>query len=60
MLDKEFTFTIVTFNQEKYVIELLESIKYQIETHGKEYKNHLIVCDDASKDDTVLLVTKWV
>ncbi|SDJ25958.1 Glycosyltransferase involved in cell wall bisynthesis [Lachnospiraceae bacterium G41] len=60
MANKEFTFAIITFNQEKYVIELLESIKYQIETYGKEYKNHLVVCDDASKDDTVKNISEWV
>lgn len=60
MLDKEFTFAIVTFNQEKYVIELLESIKYQIENYGKEYENFLVVCDDASKDNTVEYISLWV
>lgn len=32
----DYTFMLTTYNQEKYVVQALESIKYQIETYGKK------------------------
>lgn len=55
-----FTFGVLTFNSSKYVIETLESIKYQIESYGREWDCNLIISDDYSSDDTVSLVRKWV
>lgn len=56
----EFSFGIITYNQESLILELLESIKYQIITYGKEFSVQLVVSDDASKDATVELVKKWI
>lgn len=56
---KEYTFAIITYNQERMVLEQLESIKYQISHYGKGYKIDLLVCDDSSKDRTVDSITKW-
>lgn len=56
----EFTFVMITYNQEKYVVEQLESIKYQVNTYGKEYITYFLLCDDASTDRTVYIVKKWL
>jgi alpha-1,3-rhamnosyltransferase len=46
---------VVTYNSSKYVLETLESTKYQT------YKNiELIVSDDCSTDDTVEICRNWV
>lgn len=57
---EEFTFCCFTYNQEKYIIEHLESIKYQIENFGEKYRCKFLLADDASKDNTVELVRKWL
>jgi len=54
-----FTFAIMTFNQEKYILEHLESIKYQIKMFGRDNLFKLVVSDDCSTDRTILLVKKW-
>lgn len=60
MKDSElFTFLAVTFNQEEFVIENLESIKYQIVNYGQGRKFQLIVADDSSKDNTINLIRSW-
>lgn len=56
---QEFTFGMLTYNQEDYVIEHLESIKYQILNYGKNIKVYFVLSDDASKDNTVKYVKKW-
>lgn len=56
----EFTFVMLTYNQEKYVIEQMESIKYQIMHYGKNYSVYFLLCDDASIDHTVDYVEKWL
>ncbi len=56
---KEFTFAIITFNQERLVLDQLESIKYQVRKFGQDYKIDLLVCDDSSRDRTVESVTRW-
>ena len=57
-MDK-FVFGILTYNQENYVLETLESIKFQKEQYGKEVDVSLIIADDASKDRTVDVIRKW-
>lgn len=56
-----FTFCVLTYNQENYIIEALESIKYHVQNFAKpEYQISLIVVDDASTDKTKKLVSKWI
>lgn len=57
---QEFTFGMLTYNQEDYVFEHLESIKYQIENFGKDVKVYFVLSDDASKDNTVKYVEDWI
>jgi len=59
-MDKAFTFVMFTYNQEKYVIQQLESIKYQINKFAKGFACYFLLCDDASKDKTVELITRWI
>lgn len=57
---KEFTFAVITYNSEKTVVESLESIKYQVDHYGKEWRIHLVIADDCSTDDTITMVNKWI
>lgn len=54
-----FQFITITYNHEKYIIEHLESLKYQIERY-KIKSPILTVCDDSSTDRTIYLVEKWI
>lgn len=56
----EFTFGICTYNSGKFIIQTLESIKYQVITYGEDVSSLLIVSDDASTDNTVSLVKYWI
>jgi len=56
----DFTFVVITYNHEAYVLEHLESIAFQIREHGQGFTFQLIVADDASKDQTLALVRHWV
>jgi len=55
-----FTFGIVTYNHENYILEHLESIKFLIEQYGRDIQFQVIVADDCSKDDTVKYVKLWL
>lgn len=55
-----FTFVIISYNQEEYIIEHLESIKYQIEHYGKNIDINLILSDDGSTDRTVIFGEIWI
>ncbi len=56
----DFTFVVITYNHEEYVLEHLESIAHQIRQYGQGRKFQLIIADDASKDQTLALVTHWL
>ena len=55
----KFTFGVCTYNSENFILETLESIKYQIESYGDNWDVTLVVSDDASSDKTVELVKEW-
>ena len=57
---KEFTFGVLAFNHESYIIEHLESIKYLIERHGSDIFVDLVINDDCSRDKTIILIDKWL
>lgn len=54
------TFLTISYNQKNYIIEHLESIKYQIEHYGEKQEYKFILSDDCSNDGTVDLVKKWI
>ena len=60
MLMKQFIFGILTYNQENYVLETLESIKYQKVHYGSDVNVSLVIADDASKDKTVTVIKEWL
>ena len=51
-----FTFGILAYNQEKEILETLESIRYQIEHYSDNENINLILIDDSSADNTVDVV----
>lgn len=40
---KNFIFGVFCYNQENYIIENLESIKYQIVNHGKDINCSIVI-----------------
>lgn len=56
----DFTFGICTYNSEKYIIQALESVKYQVCTYGENIRVSIIVSDDCSGDQTVKLIRYWL
>lgn len=54
------TFAVLTYNHEKYIIEHLESIKYQILNYGEGEVFELVISDDCSGDNTIYLIEKWI
>lgn len=57
---KEFTFGVFCYNQERYIIEHLESIKYQILNYGNDMDFYLVIGDDASSDHTMEYILYWI
>lgn len=55
-----FAFLVITYNHEKYILEHLESIKYQAINYGKDIDIDLIISDDLSKDRTRALIDTWL
>lgn len=55
-----FTFITITYNHGKYIIEHLESIRYQIENFSEGKKVNLTISDDGSQDNTMLFAQQWV
>lgn len=56
----KFTFIVLTYNHENYIIEHLESIKYLIDTHGSELNIQIIIADDSSRDKTLEISKIWL
>lgn len=55
-----YSFVVISYNEEKYILETLESIRYQIEKYGQGRTYQLIIADDNSKDRTRELIDKWL
>ena len=55
-----FAFGVAAFNHQHYILEHLESIKYLVLTHGTNIDTDLIINDDCSRDNTRILVDKWL
>lgn len=55
-----YTFIVISYNAEKYILETLESIRYQIVKYGKDRTYQLVIADDCSKDNTQELMDKWL
>lgn len=57
---KKFIFGILTYNQENYILETLESIKFQKIQYGADIDVSLVITDDASRDRTVEVMNAWI
>lgn len=57
---QKFIFGVMFYNHEKYVLECLESIKYQIVTYGQNKDFKLVITDDNSNDRTKNIVQNWI
>lgn len=55
-----FTFAVLTYNQERYILYHLESIRYQVEHWGNGIEIHLLLSDDHSTDGTMDLAQAWL
>ena len=55
-----FTFVSISYNHSEYIIQHLESIKYQILNFGYKRTFNYILCDDNSSDDTVEIAKIWL
>lgn len=55
-----FTFLTMTYNQRDFIIEHLESVKYQIEKYAEGETFQILISDDGSTDDTIAIIHKWI
>lgn len=53
------SFVVIAFQQEKYIVNTLNSIKYQIEKYNSSNRIELIIADDSSSDKTFEKITLW-
>lgn len=60
MSDIYFTFGVLAYNSELYILETLESIKYQVLNYADGRSIQLIIGDDGSKDNTVQICDMWI
>lgn len=59
-MPENFTFLMLSYNQEAFVIMHLESIRYQIMHYFSDTEVSLIIADDGSKDRTLLFCREWI
>ena len=62
MNSRSVTFAILAYNQERLILEALESIRYQVEKYGSTngYSYSIVAIDDGSRDDTVKILNEWI
>lgn len=58
--NRVYQFITITYNQELLILEHLQSIKYQIETYGKNKKIILSVFDDCSSDSNAKVIRTFL
>ncbi|MBJ7548363.1 glycosyltransferase family 2 protein [Pseudomonas sp. OA3] len=57
---KSFSFLVLAYNHEQYIVQHLESIKYLVERYGAGIRVEIIVNDDCSRDATAEIIDKWL
>jgi glycosyltransferase involved in cell wall biosynthesis len=55
-----FQFLVKTYNFSQYILDYLNSLKYQIINHSDGYIIDLTIVDDCSSDNTVSKVKSWL
>lgn len=58
--DNNYQFVVRTYNQEKLIVDLLTSVRYQVITFGKNLRTILTIIDDMSEDSTVQSIENWI
>ncbi len=56
----DISIVIVTYNQENTILQMLESVKYQMDCYQGKAMVQLIVADDGSKDRTQEYIDRWL
>lgn len=56
----DFAFGVLSYNSEEFILEALNSIKYQVNHYGNSLKVQLVIADDASEDNTNYFIKKWI
>ena len=56
----DYSIIVQTYNAQDTVLYTLESLKYQIETYGNDYRIQVILNDDCSQDKTRQYIDKWI
>ena len=56
----DFTFISITYNQEKYILEHLESIKTVVQNYALGLQINFILSDDGSQDNTCEITEAWL
>lgn len=59
-LDNNYQLLILTYNFQDTVIDLLNSIEYQVDKFGENKNLHVDIFDDGSFDNTVLNIRKFI
>lgn len=53
------TIAVFMYNEERYILDTLESIRFQVEHYGAGREFQLILLDDCSKDRTAKIADLW-
>lgn len=59
-MNDRFTFGVFVYNQEKEIIQTLNSIKFQVINYGSGIACNLIITDDCSKDSSKRIIDDWL
>ncbi len=57
---KRFTFSVLAYNHQDFILEHLESVLFLVQSFGKNFDVDLIISDDASTDCTTELIEAWL
>lgn len=55
-----YSIVVIVYNEEKFILRTLESIKYQIQKYGNNREFQLIIGDDCSTDRTRDIIDYWL
>lgn len=56
---ESFAFIVLAYNHENYILEHLESIKFQAIAYGCDVDIDVIISDDKSLDNTRIFIDRW-
>jgi hypothetical protein len=59
-MTNSFSFLVLSYNHQDYIIEHLESIKILVERYGRDVQVDLIISDDSSTDNSTNYIESWI